>query len=211
MHGNSGSVTNSIATFQDNESCHLLMRKTNKKIKQGFSWLFYSALLRLIQMLMHSLSSFKCGSGLDKVISDCCIWVQEFRIECSGTICGNHLWISVTPQGMPVLRTVLLFDFLRWLWCFHDSVIKIAGTCGEAEGAGSQGPPGSEVLSGPDGMLLFWSGPASSCGLRAGCLPFPDASHLLPDIRNRGSWHWDYFYQHVVIIMGQIEPSVKAL
>ena len=48
MHGNSGSVINSIATFQDNESCHFLMKKkTNKKIKQGFSWLFYSALIEI--------------------------------------------------------------------------------------------------------------------------------------------------------------------
>lgn len=47
MHGNSGSEINSIATFQDNESCHLLMKKTNKKIKQGFSWLFYSALIEI--------------------------------------------------------------------------------------------------------------------------------------------------------------------
>lgn len=185
-------------------------KKQTKRLSRGCQGYSILLSLRLIQMLMHSLSSFKCGSGLDKVISDCCIWVQDFCIECSGTICGNHLWISVTPQGTPVLCMVLLYDLLRWLWCFHDSIIKIAGTCGEAEGAGSQGPPGSEVLSGPDGALLFWSGPASFCGLRAWCLPFPDASHLLPDIRPRGSWHWDYFYQHVMIIMGQIEPSVKA-
>lgn len=27
-------------------------------------------------------------------------------------------------------------------------------------------------------------------GLRAWCLPIPDASHLLPHIRDRGCWHW---------------------
>ena len=92
MHGNSGSVINSIATFQDNESCHFLMKKKQtKRLSRGFHGYSILLSLRLIQMLMHSLSSFKCGSGLDKVISDCCIWVQEFCIECSGTICGNHL------------------------------------------------------------------------------------------------------------------------
>lgn len=125
MHGNSGSVINSIATFQDNESCHFLMKKKQtKRLSRGFHGYSILLSLRLIQMLMHSLSSFKCGSGLDKVISDCCIWVQEFCIECSGTICGNHLWISVTPQGMPVLRMVLLLFFemtLMFSWQHHKN------------------------------------------------------------------------------------------
>lgn len=104
--------------FQDNENCHLLMKagKKKKRLSEGFQG--YSILfpLRLIQILMHSLSSFKCGNGLDKVISDCFIWVQDFCIQCSGTICGNHLWINAPPQHKPVL--CILFDLLRWFWFF---------------------------------------------------------------------------------------------
>lgn len=67
------------------------------------------------------------------------------------------------------------------------TVIKIAGACVEAVGAGSQGLADSEVLSGPDGVLLFRSGPASFCELGAQCLPLPNATQLPPDLRHRGS------------------------
>lgn len=99
MHVNSGSVTIPIAIFQDNENCHLLMKaeKKKKRLSWGFQGYYIPSPLRLIQILMHSFSRFKHGDGLEKVISDCCIWAQDFYIECSGAICGHHLWISAAP------------------------------------------------------------------------------------------------------------------
>ena len=104
---------------------------------------------------MQPLPGFKCGNGLHRVTSDCRISIRALALSVPAPS------VETTSGSAHLHRACLFYAYYDSTFgddpdLFHDRVRKTAGACDKSEEASGQRPADTQVLSGPDGVLIFF-------------------------------------------------------